>query len=183
MARAIFFDQTYFYENTEIDENVNWKLIRSTIWNAQEFYIQDILGGTLYQAIRDEIVTNNGTLTTGKYVTLVDTYIAPVLLNYVMSDLQVPLLYKFRDKSTSTNRSEFSNPITHSEMVKLQDFYRIKAEKFADRLYDYLCANTSTYTEWTTYATSDLVRAQTPRPTTGLWMGKARENSKGFDFE
>ena len=182
MSKAIFFDQTYFYEHTEVDENVNWKMIRSSIWNAQEVYIQDILGGTLYNLIRDEIISNNGTLTTARLVTLNDTYIAPVLLNYVMSDIQVPLLYKFREQSTSTNRSEFSTPISHSEMVKLQDYYRLKAERYADKLYDYLCANQSTYTEWTTYATSDLQRAKKPSATTGLYMGQSRTKGYGYEY-
>lgn len=183
MARALLMNQTYFYENTEVDENVDYKLIRATVWDAQELYIKDILGSPLYDVITAEIISNNGSLTTGRLVTLVNTYVAPCLLKYVMMDLQVPLLYKFRNKSTLTDRTDFSNPIDFKEMTFLRDFYRIKAENYAKKIERYICANSSTFPEYSTYTSSDEVRAQRQQSTVSLFLGgELTPRKTGFDY-
>ena len=72
--RALFFQSAYFYENSPVDENTDYDLIRPVVWDCQELYIQDIIGSPLYNAIKAEIVTNSGTLTTQAYLDLVNGY-------------------------------------------------------------------------------------------------------------
>jgi len=183
MARALFFQEDYFFKSSAVDENTDYDLIQPVIWDCQELYIQDILGSPLYNALKDEIVTNGGTLTTAKYVTLVDDYVAPCLLNYTLMDAQVTMLYKMRNKSVLTDRSDYSDPVDFSEHKYLTDNYRIKAEQYAEKIERYLCANQSTYPLYTTYTSSDEVRAQNQRPTTSVWMGGVYKGGKGYGYE
>lgn len=171
MARPLFFQESYLYDNSPIDENVNFNLIRPVMWDCQELYIQDILGTPLYNLIKTEIVTNSGTLTTARLVTLVNDYVAPCLLNYAIMDSQITMLYKMRNKSVSTDRSDYSDPIEYQQHKYLKDEYRDKAEQYAEKIERFLCANSTTYPEYTTYTSSDQVRAQDQKPNIGVFLG------------
>lgn len=183
MARALFFQSSYFYENSPVDENADYDLVRPVIWDAQELYIKDIIGQPLYEVIRDEIISNNGTLTTNRLVTLNDDYIAPCLLNYVLMDVQTNLLYKMRNRSLSTDRSEFSDPVDFKSYQHIKDNFKIKAEQYAERIQRYLVANSSTFPEYTTYSSSDQVRAQNQRPSTSVYIGGNFTSPVGYGWE
>lgn len=176
------FQEQYFTENSPVDENVNYDLIRPVLWNSQELYIKDIIGQPLYEVITTEIETNGGALTTPRLVTLVDTYIAPCLLHYTIMDAQVSMLYKMRNLSVNTQRSDYSDPIEFTEHKYLKDEYRVKAEAYAERIERYLCANLNTYPEYTTYTSSDQVRAQDQKPTVPVYLGGGKKVST-FDWE
>lgn len=180
MARALFFQESFFYKNSPVDENVNYDVIRPVVWDCQELFIQDVLGSTLYDALKAEIVTNGGTLTTARFVTLVNNYVAPCLLNYTLVEAQITMLFKMRNKSVMTDRSDYSDPIEFSQHKYLKDEYRIKAEQYAEKIERYLCANSSTFPEYTTYTSSDQVRAQNQRPTTTLYMGGVFKGGVGY---
>lgn len=171
MARELFFQESYLRENSPVDKNTNYDLIRHVVWDCQELYIQDILGTPLYNVIKAEITSNAGTLTTPRLLTLVNTYVAPCLLNYTLMEAQVFLLYKMRNKSVMTDRSDYSDPISFQEHKYLKDQFREKAEQYAEKIERYLCANQSTFPEYTTYTSSDQVRAQHQKPTVSVHLG------------
>ena len=181
--RALFFQSAYFYENSPVDENTDYDLIRPVVWDCQELYIQDIIGSPLYSAIKAEIVTNSGTLTTQAYLDLVNGYVAPCLLNYTLMDSQITMLYKMRNRSVSTDRSDYSSEIDFKELRYLKDEYKIKAEAYADKIQRFLCANLSSYPLYTTYTTSDEVRAQNQRPSTSVWLGGTIGKVSGYGSE
>jgi hypothetical protein len=169
-TRALFISQAYLYETTEIDENTNWKVIRPTIWDCQEIYIQDIIGTPLYDALKAEIIANDGSLTTPRFVTLVDNYVAPCLLKYVIAETQVPMLFKFRNQSVLKGRTDNADSVEFDEHKYLKDYYTIRAEKYAKKIERYLIANSTTFPEYTTYTDSDEVRAQSQSATTSLYL-------------
>ena len=181
--RGLLFQPAYFYENTPVDENTNYDLIQPVVWDCQELFIQEILGSPLYDAILAEIVTNGGTLTTARYVTLVNSYVAPCLLNYVLMDSQVTMLYKMRNLSVSTNRSDYSSEVDFKEHRYLKDQFKIKAEAYAEKIVRYLCANSATFPEYLNYTSSDQVRAKNQRPSTSVYLGGMQiMNNYGQDY-
>lgn len=171
MARELLFNESYFFSSSPVDENVNYDTIQPIVWDCQELYIQDILGSPLYEALKAEITSNAGTLTTARFLTLVNTYVAPCLLNYTLMEAQVFLLYKMRNKSVMTDRTDYSDPISFQELEYLRDNFRKKAEQYAEKIERYLCANQATFPEYTTYTSSDEVRAQHQRPTVSVHLG------------
>ena len=142
MARQLFFDENFLKENSEIDENVDMKLLNPTIWRCQIQYMQNVLGTNLYDKILADIEAST---LTGVYLTLVDDYCADALQYWVMYEVQIPLLFKFRDKAVSTKNSTNSAPISTKELSRIENRFKDKAEFFTQRISDYLCANESLY--------------------------------------
>jgi len=180
MARALFYNESFFYENSAVDENVNYDVIRPVMWDAQELYIQDILGTPLYNELKTQV--ENSTLT-ALNTTLLNDYVVPCLLKYTLMDSQITMLFKMRNKSVSTDRSDYSTEVDFQEHKYLVNEYRIKAEQYAEKIERYLCANQSSYPLYTTYTSSDEVRAQHQRPQTSLWLGGMNKGGIGYGYE
>ena len=168
MANPLFFQESYFFLVTPIDENTNYKYIRPVIWDCQELYIQDILGTPLYNEIKSQIVANTLTVLN---TTLLETYVVPCLINYVLSEVQWNLNFKFRNKSVNQDRSDFTDPIDYTTFKNIREQFAMKAQKYADKIEKYLCANTDDYPLYTTYTTSDEVRAQKQKPSISVYLG------------
>lgn len=168
MARILLISEDFIKDNSEIDENVDMKLLNPTIWRVQIQYIQNMLGTKLYNKILSDIDADT---LTGDYLTLVDDYCADCLLNYVMYEVQVPLLYKFRDKNVSKKSSDNALPIDFKEHRYLKEFYKDKAEFFAKRIFTYLCENEELFPEYNTEDQFDEVRPQDGDSTVSVYLG------------
>lgn len=173
MTRPLFFTQTYFHEHTPVDENTNYNVIQPVIWDCQELTIQDILGTPLYNELKHQIVSNT---VTALNATLIEKYINPCLLKYVMHESQVSLLYKFRNKSVMQERSDFGNPVSFEEHRYLKDYYKVQAEAYAMKIQEYLKAKGDDYPLYYTYTNSDEVRAQNQKPTVSVWLKGMNDN-------
>jgi hypothetical protein len=74
---------------------VDDKLINPEILTAQDMYILPALGTGLYERLQDGI--QNQDLTNDESV-LLDTYVTPCLVYYVISELPMGLSYQFYNK-------------------------------------------------------------------------------------
>jgi hypothetical protein len=142
MSRVLFISEKFIKDNTSLDENIDMKKIRPTIWQSQIQYIQNLLGTLLYEDLLAKIQA--GTLA-GDDLTLVDDYIADCLTYWCLYELQIPLLFNFRNKSTATNNSDYSQPISTKEMERIENRFKHKAEFFSKRITLYLEANPNLY--------------------------------------
>jgi hypothetical protein len=182
MARGLFISETFVKENSEIDENVDMKLINPTIWYCQKEYLEKTLGTVLYNDLISKIVAST---LAGDDLTLVDDYIADCLLFWVKHELQVPLTYKFRNKSVSTNTDPNSQPVSFDIHKYLRDYYKPKAQYFTERLEKYLCANEALFP---LYCTEDSIDELSPRktpPQSAFYLGKSEplRDSYGYIIE
>ncbi len=179
MARGLFISETFVKENSEIDENVDMKLINPTIWYCQKQYLEKTLGTNLYNDLLAKVVA--GTLA-GDDLTLVDDYIADALLFWVKFEIQIPLTYKMRNKSVSTNTDPNSQPVSFDIHKYLKDDFKAKAQYFTLRLENYLCANSTLYP---TYCTEDESDELTPRdtpPQVAVFLGKNTPTRDKYGF-
>ena len=129
MANFVYFISTqYLRDNSPINENVDPKLLKSAIKEAQEIYIRDVIGSGIYDELQDQAY--NDTLTTDNR-TLLDSYIAPYLKYYSLTESMLPMTFKFMNKSVATRNSENATPITTSELTQIEQRYRDKAEYYA----------------------------------------------------
>lgn len=141
---AYFVDEQYIKDNSPIDDNVDSKLLATAMRTAQDIYIRDIIGSGIYDEITDQI--NASTLAAdSENTTLVTHYIAPCLLHYVISEAALPMTFKMMNKSISTRNSDNSNPLDIDQLVKLQNYYKDRAEYYANRLREYLEENHTLY--------------------------------------
>lgn len=168
MARQLLISETFLKENSPIDENTDMKLINPTIWRCQIQYIQNVLGTALYDAILTKIQADT---LAGDYLTLVDDYCADALQYWVMYEVQIPLLVKFRDKSVSKKNSTNSTPIDTKMLSRVENRYKDKAEYFTKRISDYLCTNSALFPEYNTENELDEVRPHAGVASTSLFLG------------
>ncbi len=139
---AYIIDEQYIKDNSPIDDNVDGKLLAAAMRTAQDVYIRDIVGSGIYDELLTQI--NAGTLEADN-VTLINNYIAPCLINYVVSEATLPMTFKFMNKSISTRNSDNSNPVDIDQMAKIQNHYKDRAEYYGNRLRDFLRENNTTY--------------------------------------
>ena len=111
MSKILFISESFVKENSVLDENIDVKIIRPTIYDAQRDYIKPILGTDLYDKVISDIA---GSTLAGNYLTLVDDYIADCLLKWTIFEINIVGLYKYRNKSISKQNSENSQPVDYT---------------------------------------------------------------------
>lgn len=131
-----------------INDNVDPLYIVPAIEIAQEQGLQPILGTLLYTYILQLVSSGN---IPADYKKLLDDYITPYLEYKVMSDIQIPLSYKFRNLGMNQNNSEHTYSPSLRDVQYLVEFYDNKAKFYAQRMYEFLRANSSKYPQFCQY--------------------------------
>ena len=139
-------------EDSLINDNVDSMYILPAIQIAQEQSLQQLIGSSLYRKICEMVNTNN---LVDDYKILLDNYITPFLEYKVMSDIQLPLSYKFRNLGMNQTTDERTITPSLRDTQYLIEYYDNKAKFYGDRLYDYLCANHKLFPEFRTKDSCD----------------------------
>lgn len=175
--RALFISENFIKSNTEIDSNVDVRKLLPTVWWCQKGYIEPVLGSPLFESISSKIVAGElNQPANSEYLTLVDAYIADALVNWFMIEVQIALLYNYRNKSTGKNDAQWSDFIDSTEVRFLRDQYRPRADYFIDRLETYLCANTKKFPEYNGPFTSDDLTPTDQPPQIPVFLGLPVKN-------
>ena len=179
MARTLLIDMEYISDNSILDENVDQRLMVDALWTAQREYIKPLLGTDLY----DDIITKAaaGTLA-GNDLILVNTYIAPCLLKYLVFEMTPILAYKYRNKGVVQQTSENSQATSFDDLNHLLNRWRDKAEMFAQDTISYLSANSTLFPLYTSNSDSDDIFPSNSAFTGGLYLGDGGKNRGGFDY-
>jgi hypothetical protein len=135
--------QQFLTDNSFINDNVDYKLLKPIIVTVQDMYIHPILGTALYNQIRAQVTTPP---VSSQNQTLLDDYIQPAITWRAMQDAPFHLTYKFMNKSVVKRNSENSEVPSSDELIMLSDKFREKAEFYTKRLIKFLEANSTTYT-------------------------------------
>ena len=132
---VLFISEETVKARSNLNSNVDPKLITPAIKYCQDIYVEPVLGTLLFNKIQDEVEA--GTLA-GNYKTLMDRYITDVLLYYVLSEMPMMLGYKFYNKNVLKKTSESSIEAQSFELDRLAKWYKNKAEYYENRLIKYL---------------------------------------------
>ena len=168
MARTLLIDMDFIKDNSILDENVDQRLMVDALWTSQREYIKPILGTDLYDDIISKAAA--GTLA-GDDLILVNTYIAPCLLKYLVFEMTPILAYKYRNKGVVQQTSENSQATSFDDLTHLLNRWRDKAEMFAQDIVAYLCANSSLFPLYSTNSDSDDIHPSKSGFTGGLYLG------------
>jgi hypothetical protein len=171
MANVLFISEAYLKNNTLIDDNVDQRIILPSIKNAQNMRLHPILGTPFYEDLKAKIVA--GTLNADE-TTLLDSYIAPSLLQWCMYECSTSMLYKYRNKSVSTKSSENAQPIDYQALQFLRDDWKNKAEFYDKRLINYLCEYDNLFPKYT--ETSKDMHPDKTAYQTSFYLGGASSN-------
>jgi hypothetical protein len=182
MANFVYFvSVTYLKDNTPLNENLDDKLLKSSIKEAQEIYIRDVIGSGIYDELQDQAY--NGTLT-GDNTTLLDSYIAPCLKYYTLTESMLPMTFKFMNKSVASRNSENATAITPQELSLIEQRYRDKAEYYAERLRDFLKENPTIYPNYLNPGTGfDVIRPKNTAFFGGMYLPGTNDDCfYNYDF-
>jgi hypothetical protein len=150
MANVLFISETFLKQNTQVSDNVDVKYIRESILWAQDTEIQTVLGSTLYNYFKTELaIDNTGGTLPAAYSTLLDDYIQVTLKHYVTAECLAMAHYKITNKGLQIQDSEQSAPASTSSVNFLVEKETNKAEWYKQRLINYLCEYSSSFTEYT----------------------------------
>jgi hypothetical protein len=157
MAVALFISRTDLVRNSIIDGNVDTDKFIQFIKIAQEIHIQNYLGTDLYNRISTDII--NDTLT-GDYLTLVNTYVQPILIHFALVDYLPFAAYQLKNGGVLKHNSENSETVAKEEIDYLVNKEREFADYYTRRFIDYMCFNQEKFPEYNSNSNEDVDPSQ-----------------------
>jgi len=146
MQNTLMISEAKLKAFTDINNNLDVDLIKSTIREAQIIHITRLLGSRLYNRIVDDI--NNDTLT-GNYKTLVDNYVQDALIYWSYYESLESIYLRPRNGGLLIPQGGENNlPADLQVYEKKRQSVKNKAEYFSERLVDYLCFNNNLFPEY-----------------------------------
>jgi len=153
MATALFISRTDLVKNTILDGNVDTDKFIQFIKIAQDIHIRNYLGSKLYNKIGADILA--GSLS-GAYLTLVNTYVQPMLIHYAMVDYLPFAAYQVKNAGVFKHISENAESVSKSEVDYLVNKEREFSEYYTRRMIDYVTYNISSFPEYSTNNNEDV---------------------------
>lgn len=153
MAVALFITRTDLVRNTILDGNVDTDKFVHFIKIAQEIHVRNYLGSDLYNKISADIIA--GTLS-GDYLTLVNTYVQPMLIHYAMVDYLPFAAYQVKNNGIFKHISENAEVVDKGEVDYLVNKERDFAEYYTRRFVDYMAFNHTSFPEYRSNTNDDI---------------------------
>jgi len=172
---VLFITDEYIKKYTNVNEAVEPSLIKPCIYLAQDKEITNWLGTKLMDKLKQDI--KDDTLT-GDYEYLMDTYVRKATLWWTMVELYPFLLYKLNNGSVVTRESDSSRTISKEELEALRDNARANAVYYTSRMVDYLCANSSLFTEYTSNSFPEIAPAMNVHGDTTIVFSNGYRNNR-----
>ena len=141
-----FISVKFLKEETTLHENVDDKLVKIAIKEAQEITIRDVLGSSLYNLIQSQLPSS----LTSANITLMDSYIIPCLKYYTLAEIITNLQYKLANSSIMTRDAQGGRTVGLSDIGILKGEYNAKGEYYKERLINYICLNIALYPTYNT---------------------------------
>jgi len=153
MATALFISRTDLVRNTILDGNVDTDKFIHFVKIAQEIHVRNYLGTDLYNKISADIIADT---LSGDYLTLVTTYVQPMLIHFAMVDYLPFAAYQVKNGGIFKHTSENSTSVDKGEV----DYLVAKEREFADyytrRFIDYMSFNQNLFPEYRSNSNDDI---------------------------
>ena len=153
MATALFISRTDLVKNTILDGNVDTDKFIQFIKIAQDIHIRNYLGSKLYNKIGADIIA--GSLS-GAYLTLVNTYVQPMLIHYAMMEYLPFAAYQIKNGGISKHNSENADGVSKEEVDYLVQKQRNFAEYYTRRFIDYISFHEEDFPEYNSNNNEDI---------------------------
>ncbi len=154
MSKVLFIQRKDLVTFTSANGNIDTDKLLPYVDMAQSIEVQRLLGTKLYDKLKADIT--GGTLT-GNYLTLVDTYIKPILIHYAMMYALPYLSVTISNGGVYRNNPENATALSSDEINTLVEKERDAAQYFAQRMIDFLNFNAgSQFPEYYTNSNEDI---------------------------
>ena len=170
MPKAILITANDIPKKTLTNGNVDPDLFVNYIEIAQDIHVQNYLGTDLLEKCQSLITAGTlGDAGNEAYNTFVTTWTKPVLIHWSMVEYLSFAGYQVSDKGVFKHTSENASNPDKFEVDALIEKHRDYAEHYTQRLIDYLCNNTSSFSEYTSNTDEDM-RADKDTNFTGWYL-------------
>lgn len=142
---SLFVTEQEIKDTTMLNDNVDEKLIRFGLENAQDTHILPIIGSGLFDELQTQI--NAGT-TTALNTTLL-TEMRKTVIWFTLYELHPFLNFKYFNKAIVQRQAEEIQPVSKGEMDYLAEYVKNRAEMYADRFRKWLIENEDDYPLYT----------------------------------
>ena len=113
MAEALFITRNDIVKFTALNGNVDTDKFIQFVKIAQDIHIQNYLGSKLFQKLQADIVANT---LSGNYLSLVETYIKPMLIHWSMVEYLPFAAYTIANKGVYKHTSENAENVDKNEV-------------------------------------------------------------------
>jgi len=180
-TNVIFVDFEYLQKNSPIYANLDSSDILWIAQVSQDMRMERLLGTSLYSRLKTDII-NSGT-TTGLYKTLIDDYISPSLVYFIVLDAVDFNAIKFTNKGLLRKSSENSEVATPEELQAYKNKLESFAEYYSQRIVDFLCANITSFPEYSNPGSSaDTIHPSQKAYTSTIFIPGKNRRRTNFDL-
>ena len=155
MATTLFINRTDLIRNSIMDGNVDTDKFIQFIKIAQEIDVQQIMGTKMYDGLTAAI-PNIDQPANARWKTVLDDYIAPMLIWYAQSNYMPFAAYQIKNGGVFKHTSENAQSVDKNEIDFLVEKARTNAEWYSRRFIDFMSFNQTTYPEYTSNINDDI---------------------------
>ena len=155
---------------TQLDDNVRLNEITPHILQAQDIYLQNVLGTKLYDRLKAGVIANDLTADEG---TLLNEYVGPTLMQYALYLMLPSIKYKIANQGILNGTSEETSPTTLDELKYLRQSTLDTAEFYSKRLTKYFMDNPNLFPEYQNPGTDGMMPDKRNPYFAGLVTGRS----------
>jgi len=149
MSKALLISDETLKSETIINDNTGSEFLAPAIETSQDIYLQQLIGTELLDKLYDLVITNDIVKDEfTAYKTLLDDYITNYLKFKVLSEVTIPLAYKYRNVGVVQTTHDNVQSTTLKDAQLVANHYELRATFYAERMSKYLCANAGLYPEY-----------------------------------
>lgn len=149
MSKALLISDETLKSETIINDNTGSEFLAPAIETSQDIYLQQLIGTELLDKLYDLVITNDIVKDEfAVYKTLLDDYVTNYLKFKVLSEVTIPLAYKYRNVGVVQTTHDNVQSTTLRDAQLVANHYELRATFYAERMSKYLCANAGLYPEY-----------------------------------
>lgn len=153
MAQALFITRNDLVKYTAVNGNVDTDKFIQFIKIAQDIHIQNYLGSDLFNKISQDIIDND---LTGNYLTLVETYVKPMVIHWAMVEYLPFASYSIANKGLFKHSAENASNVDKNEVDFLIEKSRNLAQYYTDRFISYMSFKSKLFPEYYSNSNDDV---------------------------
>ena len=149
MSKVLLISDETLKSETIINDNTGSEFLAPAIETSQDIYLQQLIGTELLDKLYDLVITNDIVKDEfAVYKTLLDDYVTNYLKFKVLSEVTIPLAYKYRNVGVVQTTHDNVQSTTLRDAQLVANHYELRATFYAERMSKYLCANAGLYPEY-----------------------------------
>ena len=155
---------------TQLDDNVRLNEITPHILQAQDIYLQNVLGTKLFDRLKAGVIAADLNANEQK---LLNDYVGPTLMQYALYLMLPSIKYKIANQGILNGTSEETSPTTLDELKYLRQSTLDTAEFYSKRLTKYFMDNPNLFPEYQNPGTDGMMPDKRNPYFAGLVTGRS----------